>query len=134
MAVAQPQEETFKGRLCQVYYYKDLSYDAKKYLGMIHNRIGETRQADSTKEQVNLVIYSDPGHWELIFCRSELKLHLGSTEFLLLFIVVVVVVVIIIIIITIFKSITSLIAILRDDIVHNTHPAKVLPSSLQKTL
>ena len=42
MAGAQLQEETFKERSCQVSHI-GLSYDAKKYLGMIHNRIGKEK-------------------------------------------------------------------------------------------
>lgn len=64
MTIEQPHEDTFKARFCKVYHHQELSYHAKKYLGMIHNRIGETRWADSTKEKVNLVVLvcSDQDH------------------------------------------------------------------------
>ena len=58
MIAKKPDDDNFKARYCQIYYAPALSYDAKKYLGIIHNRIGDCRWTDSTREQVYKAVYS----------------------------------------------------------------------------
>ena len=43
MRVKYPDREIFSKRRCQV-YHGDISFEAKAYLGVINNRIGELRR------------------------------------------------------------------------------------------
>ena len=46
-----PKNNLFKATQCQIYHGQSLSLEAKLYLGVLHNKVGDTRKSPSTKEQ-----------------------------------------------------------------------------------
>lgn len=48
-----PGKELFKKRRCQIYHGPSLSLEAKLYLGVMHNKVGDTRNKPTVKEEVS---------------------------------------------------------------------------------
>ena len=49
-----PDQTIFNSRNCQVYFGNNMSFECKAWLGVMNNKVGETRRKSTTKEKVKM--------------------------------------------------------------------------------
>ena len=49
-----PENKIFSARNCQVYFGKEMTFECKAWLGVMNNKVGETRRQSTTKEKVKI--------------------------------------------------------------------------------
>ena len=47
-----PDKQIFSTRNCQVYFGNNMTFESKAWLGVMNNKLGETRRKSTTKEKV----------------------------------------------------------------------------------